>query len=219
MEECIRLYIKEIPDPSRIDPEIVRCFPSERRDFILRAAEKPAAESYAAGLLLRDVLNVTGDSDLRITENGKPYLADGSRFFSLSHSPSVAVLAVSPVEIGVDTEPVRPLTDSLIRKVFTEDEKRFIEKDPLKNPVVLWTRLEAMLKLSGEGIPGIDNRTAPLLSSGNGLYYHSIEYGDSFITTACGTALPLLPGYPDPSGNGRPWKEMHIWDGNYPRNA
>ena len=200
MEDSIRIYVKKIPDPDRIDSGIVRGFPTERRERILRQLEKAAegkkaagraaAESYAGGLLLAEVLNVRKDADLRVSENGKPYLADGSCFFSLSHSSSVAVLAVSPVEIGIDTEPIRDLTDSLIRKVFTEEERQFIKEDPVRNPVILWTRLEALLKLSGEGIAGIDTRTVSLLAPEGTLNYYTVELGDSFISLACKKKLP-----------------------------
>ena len=202
MEDCIRIYVKKVPDPACIDPQTVREFPTGRRDFILRAAKKPAAESYAAGLLLADILNVREDSDLRIDpEGGKPYLADDSCMFSLSHTAAIAVLAVSPVGIGVDTEPIRPLTGSLIRKVFTEEERRFIEKDPGRNAVLLWTRLEALLKLSGEGIPGIDTRTVSLLDPGEGIHFQTLEYDGSMISTACGTGLPVVPvSTDDPDG-------------------
>ncbi len=201
MEEEIRIYIKKIPDRSEVDRAEVRSFPASRRDNILRLLEKAdagktacgrtAAEAYAAGILLRDVLNIRKNEDLRIPENEKPYMADGSCFFSLSHSTSFAVLAVSPVEIGADTEPVRPLTDSLMRKVFTEEERQFAQKDPEKKPVLLWTRLEALLKLSGEGISGIDKRTKSLLSSGEQIYFNSFEYEDSFISTSCERDLPV----------------------------
>ena len=200
-EESIRVDIKKIPDPNGIAPNIVQEFPSARRNFILRAKEKPAAESYAAGMLLHDVLNIRKDADLRITETGKPYPADGSCFFSLSHSERIAVLAVAPIEIGVDTEPVRPLTDSLIRRVFTEEEKRFIDEDPLKNPILLWTRLEAMLKLSGEGIPGIDTRTESLIIPKGQLYFHAIEFEGSIISTACAANLPITQMNPDGTGS------------------
>jgi len=182
----------KIPDPACIDDEIVDRFPAPRRDFIRRAVPKPAAESYAAGLLLLQILDIRSDYDIRLTDRGKPYMADGSCFFSLSHSSSFAVLAVAPTEIGVDTERVRPLGDSLIRKVFRAEEKDFINKDPEKNPVILWTRLEAMLKLSGEGLSGMDNRSTPLICNSEKCYYNSFDYGDSVISTACEEDLPVF---------------------------
>ena len=189
-DPCIKIYIRPVPGPEEEpDPSVIRTFLSERRRFLERAPKEAASGSYAAGILLRDVLKIRNDEDLFRTSSGKPVLSDHTACFSLSHSRSFAVLAVCPVKIGVDTEDIRPLRPSLIDRVFTEEERAFLEKDPEQNGMILWTRLEAALKYSGKGLGGIRESRGPLLSGTGPLYFHTKRIGSSFISTACASDL------------------------------
>ena len=194
MENCLQIYIRKVPEPAEIDPEVVKDFPERRRAFIERAVSWAAAASYAAGLLMRDVLGVRRDEDLYVSSHGKPFLADGSRQFSLSHSSELAVLAVSEEEVGVDTETVKPLPESVAERIFTDEERSYLTEDPDRRGVVLWTRLEAVLKLTGDGIPGINRRKrngVSLLVQGKPFYVHTEEIGGSVVSTACAADLPV----------------------------
>jgi 4'-phosphopantetheinyl transferase len=92
--------------------------------------------------------------------HGKPVLAGdhaGTLHFSLSHSGSAVAVAAADAPVGVDLEAVQPLPAAkLAARFFAEDERRLVASaaDPPATFVRLWTRKEALLKATGEGIAG-----------------------------------------------------------------
>jgi 4'-phosphopantetheinyl transferase len=95
--------------------------------------------------------------------HGKPALggvfATARLHFSLSHSENLGLLAISPVgAVGVDVENIRPLddADSLVNRFFSQREITSFQKVPKNAKSLaffkLWTRKEAFLKATGEGI-------------------------------------------------------------------
>jgi 4'-phosphopantetheinyl transferase len=92
--------------------------------------------------------------------HGKPVLAGhhaGGLHFSLSHSGWAVAVAASAHPVGVDLEAVRALAaEDLAARFFTDDERRMVAgaADPGATFVRLWTRKEALLKATGEGITG-----------------------------------------------------------------
>lgn len=92
--------------------------------------------------------------------HGKPYLmSEQSRYFNVSHSEDIAVIALSEVvPVGVDVERVRDLPDmdSLARTIFNAEENAQLrERDGQINIhrfFAGWTRKEAVLKAKGTGL-------------------------------------------------------------------
>ena len=122
---------------------------SERRERALRLRHQEARlRSAGAGLLLRHFF---GEKSVSRTSRGKPYI-DGATPFSLSHSGTLAVLAVSPCPVGVDVETIAPVRDGMPRRVLTEEEQLWLEAHPEDGFFRLWTRKEAALKCLGGGI-------------------------------------------------------------------
>jgi 4'-phosphopantetheinyl transferase len=94
---------------------------------------------------------------------GKPFLsgafAESRLNFNLAHSENLAIFAVTRAgTIGVDVERIRPLTDAdqLAVSSFSARESAAFHNLPLEQKPVaffnLWTRKEAWLKATGEGI-------------------------------------------------------------------
>lgn len=103
--------------------------------------------------------------DLRFdySTNGKPSFAigfaHGGIHFNLAHSEDVALIAVTRIgQVGVDVECVRALKDMdhLVARFFSARENELFQKVPVnEKPAAffnLWTRKEALLKATGEGI-------------------------------------------------------------------
>ncbi len=95
--------------------------------------------------------------------NGKPAVASppgaGGLEFNLSHSEDLALLAVTRgPSVGVDLERVRllPDADDLVQRFFSRREAAVFQRlPPRERPAAffnLWTRKEAFLKATGEGI-------------------------------------------------------------------
>src|SRR6202012_3586769 len=95
--------------------------------------------------------NAFGKPELR--QNGPPF----SLRFSLSHSPSIAVLAVTNGEpVGVDVEDVKPIEAEVADSHFSASERSQLNQ--LRGDAWLrgfyrcWTRKEAILKAEGVGL-------------------------------------------------------------------
>lgn len=88
------------------------------------------------------------------TAKGKPYLKDHDVYFNISHTNGAIAIAFSESETGVDIEHVRPTDTKIANRFFCESEAAFLEKVENKNAEFLkmWTRKEAYIKMTGEGI-------------------------------------------------------------------
>lgn len=76
--------------------------------------------------------------------------------FSLSHSSNIVAAAISNLPVGIDVELLdeKRFGEKLLQRIATENEKNFYYKlnNPQKNLYTneLWTKKEAVFKLSGE---------------------------------------------------------------------
>lgn len=92
--------------------------------------------------------------------HGKPYLLRAAHLrFNVSHSQNLALYAVArEQEVGVDVEQIRPLLNrsGLIREVLSPEEARELLELPDAEQLLaffgFWTRKEAYLKATGEGM-------------------------------------------------------------------
>ena len=101
--------------------------------------------------------------DFACSERGKPELspafAGAGLHFNLAHSEDLALLAVTRIgAVGVDVERVRRIKDAdeLVARFFSRRESALFRKlADAEKPAAffnLWTRKEALLKATGEGI-------------------------------------------------------------------
>jgi 4'-phosphopantetheinyl transferase len=89
----------------------------------------------------------------------RPEMSNGRLHFNLAHSEDIAVLGITRAgQVGVDVERVRPLPDfdELVKQFFSPREsEEFLKLSEVEKPEAffnLWTRKEAWLKATGEGI-------------------------------------------------------------------
>jgi 4'-phosphopantetheinyl transferase len=124
--------------------------------------------------LLRRVLGRYLETDPAALEfvygpNGKPAVAGSAHAskieFNLAHSEDLALLAVTQQSpVGVDVEALRHLTDAadLVARFFCPRENQiFSHLAVAEQPAAffnLWTRKEALLKATGEGIGRLLNQ-------------------------------------------------------------
>lgn len=93
--------------------------------------------------------HICGSFEVKVTENGKPYVEGNPLFFSISHSKNTAVFALSDEPVGIDFEFVdekRSVKNVLSR--FTEREKSEIDEN-LNAFYANWVAKEAYVKLIG----------------------------------------------------------------------
>ncbi len=107
--------------------------------------------SLGAGVLVSIVAAQTGAGELSFGEKGKPFFADASVHFNLSHSGHYAVCAASEKPVGVDIENVRVFSESLVRHVFDSGERAFAQGSD-ERLTQLWTIKESVMKFFGQGV-------------------------------------------------------------------
>jgi 4'-phosphopantetheinyl transferase len=98
------------------------------------------------------------------SEKGKPHLANEgvpTLEFNITHSADLMLMAVVRGEpVGVDVERVRPMDDGLriAKRFFSEHESSWLNGLSSQEQDLaffrLWTRKEALLKATGDGITG-----------------------------------------------------------------
>lgn len=113
--------------------------------------------SYSAWNLLHQVLlqNDLPVSDVCFTESGKPFFKDGKIHFSISHSKGLCAVAVSDRPVGTDIELCRASYPfRMIEKSLSPREREAFDGDFTR----IWSRKEAVAKMTGEGISGYPNQ-------------------------------------------------------------
>ena len=137
----------------------------------------------------------TGKGDILYGEYGKPYIT-GAPFFNLSHSgDSVVLFVCDDAEVGIDIETIRPISEKIAEKIFTEKE-RIYAKEIFSAEIAyiaLWTIKESAAKCVGRGIISPKKQAIDLINEnsfrfgGKKIYYKCFFVGDK-VVTACSTA-------------------------------
>jgi 4'-phosphopantetheinyl transferase len=106
-------------------------------------------------ILIASLLSIPTDEVVFKSYNNKKPHIEGIHF-NTSHSRDLALIAISTAIIGVDIEFEQPDFDytDISLSALTEDEQAFIKhnSNPISNFYTIWTRKEALLKASGEGL-------------------------------------------------------------------
>ena len=189
--ETVRLYLADIRYLTQRETDCMALLSPKRRTEAQRyRQQEERLRNAAAGLLLRRVLGVRSDEQLRYNEYGRPELADGTVQFNLSHGGCYAVLAVSRNVVGVDVEPVGERPPVVIpRRYLTPDELGWLEEDPSPERFAwLWTRLESVLKADGRGFT-LEGREFSVLESGCPWYLETFDHNGH--TVSCAAATPF----------------------------
>ena len=101
-----------------------------------------------------------------IAEHGKPYAKNLNIEFNISHSADMVICVVDTRPVGVDIEKIRPVDLNTAKRIFIEEETRYVfgfipdteDYNHYLNDVVLqrffelWTRKESYGKLVGTGL-------------------------------------------------------------------
>ncbi len=129
-----------------------------RREKVLRyTLHNDRLRCLAAGLLLKNVLGITNDSEIGYGPQGKPFLVNHKTEFNLSHGGNYVILVTDNNPVGVDIEKIESFDESVAHRCFTADEcaTLFAEKDIAKQQELfytLWTGKEAIMKATGLGL-------------------------------------------------------------------
>lgn len=134
----------------------------QRREQALKFKHELGRKTCAAAYLLlcealRKEYGITEKPVFEYSEHGKPMLVGFPKIhFNFSHCREAVVCVVSDHPVGVDVESIREYKESLVNYTMNEDEAQQIihSENPALTFTKFWTRKEALLKLTGEGIGG-----------------------------------------------------------------
>lgn len=117
--------------------------------------ERYLVSKYYLRLLLAKFLSLAPSAiEYSYTGNHKPALPGIE--FNISHAENYVVIAVSRFPVGVDVEFIKNGFEfrELMEMCFSPEESSFIShsEDQLLSFYLLWTRKEAILKATGEGL-------------------------------------------------------------------
>jgi 4'-phosphopantetheinyl transferase len=129
-------------------------------------------------------------------ENKKPSV-EGIEF-NVSHSTNFVAIALSPNNIGIDIERVDEAFDfrNLLPSCFDETESNYIlSGNTLFNFYTLWTRKEALLKATGEGLidalPLLNCLPEMIYRKGAAFRLNTCEILEGYILTLCTLATDV----------------------------
>ncbi len=180
-----------------------------RKDRVMRFRfEKDRLLCLGAGLLAAHALKTAGAADLEMaySESGKPFLARHPKIrFSLSHSGTTAVCAVSETEIGADVEIPRRFQPGVARRCFTAEELAYIEGSDDRDAAFtrMWVRKESCLKMLGTGLlkaPDTVSVLPDVPAPGAGWGFSEYAAGDVRICVC--TAVPAETSFVEWKGSG-----------------
>lgn len=133
--------------------DLIAALPEWRRQQALRFKyEQGRRECALSYLLLSDMLGY--QPEFTVGEHGKPGIKGGSIYFNLSHCRNAIACVVSDSPCGIDVECLGRYKPAVAEYSMSDEEMRMIREaeDSDAEFTWLWTRKEALLKLTGEGI-------------------------------------------------------------------
>jgi hypothetical protein len=82
----------------------------------------------------------------------KPYWIKGEVSFSISHTESMAMVAIASAgAVGIDVEHVQPVDPRVVRRLLNEPAAAAADLSE-DNALSRWTQIEAVLKAAGAGV-------------------------------------------------------------------
>ena len=160
--------------------------------------EKNALLSLSALSLLH---RAGADGTLAYGENGRPYFEERICDFSLTHTQNHVFCAIiegeEPTRIGIDAEDLnRPdfsNLDEMTSRWFSENEQKVFLASPTKETFLrLWTRKEAYVKYTGEGLKVLSKIDTVSLEADGEVCFFDYREGDILLSVCAprGTEAP-----------------------------
>lgn len=166
MKEIRYLFLSDVSDADLTETFFVMK-PKRQQKVLnfLRDTDKKMtlAGEFLARQMIASYSGIPFDKiEISETEKGKPYAVNCPLHFSISHSVDMVAVAISDIEIGIDIQKCRPVSEKLVKRVCIPDEAAYVldgmpEKEQFSEKQVerffeIWTAKEAYFKCIGTGI-------------------------------------------------------------------
>ena len=150
-------------------------------------------------LLALSLLHSAGmDGTLAYGENGRPYFCDRTCDFSITHTQNHVFCAIidgeEPTRIGIDAETLgRPdfsNLEEMAARWFGENEQTVFSASPTKETFLrLWTRKEAYVKYTGEGLKALSKVDTVSLEAEGEIRFFDYRVGDILLSVCAPRGL------------------------------
>lgn len=179
------VYINDKVDSLDLDLALAQVSEQRREQALRFRFESGRRLCLAAYLLLMEGLQkeygITEKPVFDYSEKGKPsIIGHPDIYFNFSHSGNIALCALSNQPVGADVETLRKITPSLIRFTMNDIEQTQINtsSNPTMQFLFYWTRKEALLKLTGDGIR---NDMKDVLTDSSDNYHIETVTSDQYV--------------------------------------
>lgn len=127
-------------------------------------------------------------------KNNKPYFKDYPNIrFSISHSGELVVLAMSDTEVGIDIEKIKPRDyEAIVERHFTKGESKMVNS--LEDFLKVWTKKEAYLKLTSEGLGGLNgcDVSKSITYENDLLMFTTLDIFEGYIGAVVSVEQPII---------------------------
>lgn len=155
----IRIFISTDIHNFPLEEALQSISPARREKALKFKHEQGQRECVLAYLLLKqglkEMYGIDGNPEILEEEGGKPFLRfHADIHFNFSHCKQAVICAIGDEPVGVDIETIREYKESLARHVLNAEELAIVESsdNPAREFISFWTKKEAVLKLTGQGI-------------------------------------------------------------------
>lgn len=158
-------------------------------EYFHGSAGWPLVRKGASKYLASDADNM----EIQVTEKGKPYFADGKIQFSISHSERLWACVYGPGSCGLDVQFHKKANFRRISmRHFSREEALYVERGGMEAFFQIWTRREALGKLTGKGF--FDNMPSfvqdgrledEVIYQGKKVYIDQVQVPEGFTGALC----------------------------------
>ncbi len=121
-------------------------------------------------------------STIEYDQYGKPFLNNGVKHISVSHSGKFsALIASNKYSVGIDIEQIKPKIINIADKFITENEKNNLSKQhEIESLSLIWSCKEAIYKVHGKRNIAFKKhiKISPFTFEGEGTVYGTLEFQD-----------------------------------------
>ena len=155
-----------------------------------------AATASLAGLLLLQASGMRGK--LIYDDNGRPYLADATCDFNITHTNRYVFCAVETPDsqgeicrVGLDAEDLSRLSGERIPKLaerwFSDAERAYFASVPkVETFLRIWTRKEALVKWIGTGLVDLSHADTLAVEAERGIRFAEYRVSETLLTLCHG---------------------------------
>jgi 4'-phosphopantetheinyl transferase len=174
--------------PASLRDSMFRVMDADKQQQVLRLRHREDQDrGMAAHCLIKFVLHYVYGlprEALLLTRNewGKPYIADSTLQFNLTHSGNWVVCGIDSKPIGVDIEQINNIDTAALEPFFSPSERHMLEQLEGRDRGLLfydlWTLKESYVKMIGKGL-SIPLHSFSVEAAGGGFRLTSADSADS----------------------------------------